>query len=176
MAVTTLVVLVALAAVVFVMKRSFVQIATQAEQVTKKVYKEKIVAKRSLRRALLWKECKHFTSSATYMLNCAMGTLMLPVAGVAAIVKAPLLLQLQKEIFGEYVGTLVLMLIGAIALMTSMNDITAPAISLEGKNIWLSQSLPVKPWQVFVPNWSFTCGSPECRQSFAAFVWSVFSR
>ena len=148
MAVTTLVVLVALAAVVFVMKRSFVQIATQAEQVTKKVYKEKIVAKRSLRRALLWKECKHFTSSATYMLNCAMGTLMLPVAGVAAIVKAPLLLQLQKEIFGEYVGTLVLMLIGAIALMTSMNDITAPAISLEGKNIWLSQSLPVKPWQV----------------------------
>ena len=25
-------------------------------------------------------------------------------------------------------------------------------------------------------NWSFTCGSPECRQSFAAFVWSVFSR
>ena len=32
--------------------------------------------------------------------------------------------------------------------MTSMNDITAPAISLEGKNIWLSQSLPVKPWQV----------------------------
>ena len=148
MAVTTLVVLVALAAVVFVMKRSFVQIATQAEQVTKKVYKEKIVAKRSLRRTLLWKECKHFTSSATYMLNCAMGTLMLPVAGVAVIVKAPLLLQLQKEIFGEYVGTLVLMLIGAIALMTSMNDITAPAISLEGKNIWLSQSLPVKPWQV----------------------------
>lgn len=95
---------------------------------------------------------------------------------MAAIVKAPLLLQLQKEIFGEYVGTLVLMLIGAIALMTSMNDITAPAISLEGKNIWLSQSLPVKPWQVLRSKLELHMWLPECRQSFAAFVWSVFSR
>lgn len=28
-----------------------------------------------------------------------------------------------------------------------MNDMAAPSISLEGKNLWLLQSLPVKPWQ-----------------------------
>lgn len=29
-----------------------------------------------------------------------------------------------------------------------MNDMTAPSVSLEGKSLWLMQSLPVTPWQV----------------------------
>ena len=29
-----------------------------------------------------------------------------------------------------------------------MNDMAAPSVSLEGKNLWLAQSLPVVPWQV----------------------------
>ena len=29
-----------------------------------------------------------------------------------------------------------------------MNDMAAPSVSLEGKSLWLAQSLPVKPWQV----------------------------
>ena len=29
-----------------------------------------------------------------------------------------------------------------------MNCITAPSVSLEGRTIWLAQSLPVTPWQV----------------------------
>ena len=34
-----------------------------------------------------------------------------------------------------------------ICMITSMNDITAPSVSLEGKSIWLIQSLPVTAWQ-----------------------------
>ena len=33
-------------------------------------------------------------------------------------------------------------------MLTTMNDITAPSVSLEGKSIWLVQSLPVSPWRV----------------------------
>ena len=29
-----------------------------------------------------------------------------------------------------------------------MNDMATPSVSLEGKNLWLAQSLPVTPWQV----------------------------
>lgn len=29
-----------------------------------------------------------------------------------------------------------------------VNDMAAPSVSLEGKNLWLAQSLPVTPWQV----------------------------
>ena len=32
--------------------------------------------------------------------------------------------------------------------VASMNDMTAPSVSLEGKSLWLMQSLPVTPWQV----------------------------
>ena len=33
-------------------------------------------------------------------------------------------------------------------MLASMNDMTAPSVSLEGKSLWLIQSLPVTPWQV----------------------------
>ena len=33
-------------------------------------------------------------------------------------------------------------------MLASMNDMTAPSVSLEGKSLWLLQSLPVTPWQV----------------------------
>lgn len=32
-------------------------------------------------------------------------------------------------------------------MLAAMNDITAPSISLEGKNIWLVQAFPVTGWQ-----------------------------
>ena len=35
-----------------------------------------------------------------------------------------------------------------LCLLSAMNDTTAPSVSLEGKQLWLVQSLPVSPWQV----------------------------
>ena len=39
--------------------------------------------------------------------------------------------------------------------MTCMNDISAPSVSLEGKNIWLLQSFPVTGWQALRAKLSF---------------------
>ena len=33
--------------------------------------------------------------------------------------------------------------------LVSMNFMTAPSVSLEGKSLWLLQSLPVEPWRIF---------------------------
>lgn len=40
------------------------------------------------------------------------------------------------------------LLSAALCLLASMNDMAAPSVSLEGRQLWLAQSLPVTPWQV----------------------------
>ena len=35
-----------------------------------------------------------------------------------------------------------------VCLLASMNLMAAPSVSLEGRTLWLVQSLPVRPWQV----------------------------
>ena len=32
-------------------------------------------------------------------------------------------------------------------MVAAMNDMAAPSVSLEGRNLWLAQSLPILPWQ-----------------------------
>ena len=78
------------------------------------------------------------------MLNCGLGTLMLPAGGVFLIIKADSLL----GIFPQDSPLLSLIMCAGICMMASMNDITAPSVSLEGKTLWLTQSLPVSGWQV----------------------------
>ena len=58
-----------------------------------------------------------------------------------------------KEVLNAPVRVL-LSLLGAVllcavvCLLVSMNDMAAPSVSLEGKSLWLAQSLPVTAWQV----------------------------
>ena len=45
-------------------------------------------------------------------------------------------------------GAMPVLLAFVLCLLSAMNDTTAPSVSLEGKQLWLAQSLPVSPWQV----------------------------
>ena len=49
-----------------------------------------------------------------------------------------------NQVFGNRPGSVMLIL----CALASMNDMSAPSVSLEGKNLWLIQSLPITPWQV----------------------------
>ena len=131
---------------VFLLSRSFLALATAGRTGKKAVYKEKTVRKLSPDQALLAKEAGHLLSSPTYLLNCALGTVFLVVAGVALLIKMTWLKENLVTIMDG--DALVVIVAGAICALVSMNDITAPSISLEGKNLWLMQSLPVTPWQV----------------------------
>ena len=53
----------------------------------------------------------------------------------------------QLQWTGDYIA---IILCCTVCAMSSMNVVTAPSISLEGKNIWLIQSLPVTGWQVLL--------------------------
>ena len=82
------------------------------------------------------------------MLNCGLGILLLPIGGALLIWKGSDVISVLNEVFGSRAGCAPVILCAAVCMLASMNDMTAPSVSLEGKSLWLAQSLPVTPWQV----------------------------
>lgn len=136
--------------VYLVLSRSFFQLATANRGQAKAVYREKAARMSSANGALLRKEFLRFLGSPTYMLNCGFGTVMMLVAAVALLVKAETVSTAVNTLFAGYEDILQFLAIAAIWMMTTMNDITAPSVSLEGKNLWLVHSFPVSGWQVLL--------------------------
>lgn len=151
MLIFTAIVLVAFGIVYVVLAHSFIKIATTNRGAAKYVYKEKAYKKRSADGALVYKEAKRFLGSPTYMLNCGLGTVMLLFLAGAAVIKGDVVRELivQFEILlPEIKGLIPLIICACISMVASMNDITAPSVSLEGKTLWILQSMPVSAWQV----------------------------
>lgn len=83
------------------------------------------------------------------MLNCGLGVIALPIVGVVMFFKGNDILDFMNMIFGsEREGMLIVLVVTALSLLASMNDMVVPSVSLEGKNIWIAQSLPMDLWQV----------------------------
>ena len=132
----------------YLISRSFIKLATATGSAKRVKYKETAVKVKNVRAALLEKEFARFTSSANYMLNCGLGTILLPALGIFLLVKGGDLIAPMYEMMGEYSGAIPVILCMGVCLVAAMNDMATPSISLEGKNLWLVQSLPVTPWQV----------------------------
>lgn len=131
----------------FVMTKSFVKITTIASSNKKSNHKIKNEKIKSIKTALFIKELKRFTSSPTYMMNCGLGLIILPVLAVVAIFKSDYLMQLIGSL-PVTDNMLPVLIVGIVCLLVSMNDISAPSISLEGKNIWILQSMPVDTYKI----------------------------
>jgi ABC-2 type transport system permease protein len=136
--------------VYLLLSHSFLSLATTNKGAAKKAYKRERTAQKSVGKALLGKELKRFVASPTYMLNCGLGALFLPIAGVVMLVfraDIQIVLPVFAELFGN--ADVVPLLLAAVACtMGAMVDITAPSVSLEGKHIWILQTLPVNAAQV----------------------------
>ena len=141
------------AVVYFVMSRSFIRIATRSEKQHTRVYVEKQVNAASIPVALLRKEFRHLLGSAIYMLNCALGALLMIIAAVFIVIKADAIRGLIETLQSSDLGFILLftpLVIGALGcFVSSMNYLTAPSISLEAKTLWLLKSLPITPEQTF---------------------------
>ena len=130
-----------------VLEKSYIKITTANKGEAKKAYKERLAKAGTVDGALLRKEAKRFLGSPNYMLNCGLGIVFMLVATVFVLIKGDMVYDIAYSVFGENYGFLSLLVCGAVCLMTCMNDISAPSVSLEGKNIWLLQSFPVTGWQ-----------------------------
>ena len=136
----------------FILNKSFRMITAEKNNAVKGIFSMQQVKTRSINSALRKKEMKRFTTSPAYMLNCGMGILFLLAGGVFLLIKAGDARQiaegLQGSIFlnGRGVPALAAFL---VCLFLPLCDISAPAISLEGRSVWILQSLPVDPFAVF---------------------------
>ena len=130
------------------LSHSFLQITTASGASGKAVYREKAVKRRSIDGALFGKELARFTASPNYMLNSGLGILLLPISGILLLWKGGTVVPLLNEVFASQSGCAEVLLCTGVCAIASMNDMATPSVSLEGKSLWLAQSLPVKPWQV----------------------------
>ena len=136
--------------VYLLLARSFLALSTTKKGAAKAVYKREKVTQKSAAKALFGKEFKRFVTSPVYLLNCGLGALFLPIAGVALLVfrtDINAMLPLFAELFGN-ADVIPLLLAAMACMMGTMIDITAPSVSLEGKHIWITQTLPVRPAEV----------------------------
>lgn len=141
-------VLLLLALTVWILSRSFLRIATRKESGARAVYREKKAKAADADAALFRKELKRFASSSNYMLNCGLSTVLMPTAAIAVWFVRDTLLEILQELMisPDFIGVLIA---AAVVFLSSMNNVTAPSVSLEGAQVWLLQSLPVRPNQVF---------------------------
>lgn len=131
------------------LSRSFLQIATSTGKEVRREYRETHSRKRSIDAALLGREFSRFTASPNYMLNCGLGTFLMPLCAIAVLWKGGELFEMLDAMFAETEGSVTLLLCVVFCGLVSMNFMTAPSVSLEGKSLWLLQSLPVEPWRIF---------------------------
>lgn len=130
------------------MKKSFLTIATSSAAVKKAVYRERQAVQGSASSALLRKEWYRFSSSSSYMLNCGLGLVFELLIGGYLLLKGGELLSKLDAFLSGFNGLGPVLLTVVCCAAASMVDISAPSVSLEGKSIWLIQSLPVDPWQI----------------------------
>ena len=131
------------ALVCYVLARSFLKIATASGNTAKVQYTEKRAKQRSPFRAFLGKEFARFTSSPNYMLNCGLGILLIPACGVLLLIKGQAIFSAISAAMPLKPDVAAVALCLVLCLLSAMNDSAAPSVSLEGKSIWLPQSLPV---------------------------------
>lgn len=131
------------------LSRSFLSLATSTGKTERRKYRETTSRQRSIEVALLSREIAHFTGSPSYMLNCGLGTFLMPVCAAAVLWKGKSLFVMLDAMFADTPGSVPVLLCVILCGLASMNFMAAPSISLEGKSLWLMQSLPVNPWKVF---------------------------
>ena len=135
-----------IALVLFALAKSFTRIVTAKPSLKKQEYREKRAKPASIRRALAKKDLSHLFHSSIYLMNAALGLVFLVVAAVALFIcRNDFLALFQGPEMPVPLGSdeIALLLAGASCMLLSMNLITAPSVSLEGKSLWILRSAPL---------------------------------
>ncbi len=154
--VTVLAVVVLLTFLTYILlDRSFLKIATTSQKIARVKYTEKRTRAKTADEALLCKEMRRFFTNPNYILNCGLGIIILALVGVLLLIKGEAVMSVLYGMFGDTSVGCAVVIAAMICLLCSMNNMSAPSVSLEGKMLWISQSLPVSAWQVLRAKFNF---------------------
>ena len=147
-----LLIFVGLFAVVYtVISLTYFRIATMKTGERRPKYKEKKVKGSPVTFSLFKKEFWRLIKSPAYLLNASMGTLIMLIVFVMALVQGDLF-GMTSEMMDAIpaLGRALPLLVAAICcFLGGSNFVSATSVSLEGDSIWLLQSMPVEEKKIF---------------------------
>ncbi len=136
------------AAVYAILSASFIKTATAKRGAAKVKYVDRGQKVSSPMNALRKKEWSLFLSNSVYIINCGLGALFILAAGIALLIYREDILVLTTmllhadPVYGELMLPICMLVLG---LLGSVSVPSIAAISLEGRSIWVIQTVPVKP-------------------------------
>ncbi len=123
--------------------RNYISMATNNRGAKKIKYEARKINVRSPLFALCKKELNKFFTSSMYMLNSGIGLVFTVILSVVAVINKPMLAEISTALFGgeNYLAPALAI---ALVFLSSMNMMSASALSLEGKKLWVLKTIPVK--------------------------------
>lgn len=134
--------------VFFALSKTYKNVLTSHHAIPKAVYRGGSLKASRQSQALVRKEWRRLMTSPMYLLNSAIGLFMM--------LALPILLLVSKEmqqVLEAMIGlqdAKGILAVAAVSFLAATVFISAPSISLEGKSLWVLQSLPLRPMDVLM--------------------------
>lgn len=133
----------------FILTKTFIRTATTRRGAAKLRYVKREAKVASASAALLRREWARLLSSSTYIMNCALGAIMNIILAVVLVIKGGDLLVMLEGAAGVEAVVEPLIIV-ALCVLSGMTTISACAVSLEGKHLWIVRSIPVDTRKVLL--------------------------
>jgi ABC-2 type transport system permease protein len=157
-----------------VLSANFIRIAAANRGAARIKYTEKALKVSNVRTAFVKKELRHFFGNPMYMLNSALGGVFMVVGAGALVVKRDVALSFIEQLNQTGIALSPVALVCAVlGMISALNLVSAPSVSLEGKNLWIAKSLPVLPIDVLMAKVQMhllVCGIPAAVASIISAV------
>lgn len=129
---------------------TFLKLATVKREMKKVEYKEKNVKRASAGFAFFKKELLFFKNTPAYILNCALGSVIVILFSVVFAVKNDEMTVILTSAMGVTSESLPALIGMVLCFIASTNNMTSASVSLEGKTFWLIKSVPIDIKDVFL--------------------------
>ncbi len=107
--------------------------------------------------AIVRKELHRFLGSPVYLTNMGIGLLLMPAIAIAGVIFRDRLLSEMGPLAAMLSPYFPLIICGILISTSSMSCISAPSVSLEGKNLWILKAMPVSAKQILLSKLRFHC-------------------
>ena len=138
----------------WLISKHYIRIVTASVGSSGVVYKEKRLSSSSSLVALSKKELRRFFSSSTYMLNGVSGMIFEIIVTVLVVLNFSSVREMIDTVASMFqfdgTGAAVSAVGGIILAFSAMNSISASALSLEGRSLWIIKTAPVRSIDVLL--------------------------
>ena len=149
----TLVCIGAFALVYILLSLTFLKTATMQRTRKKARYVERESKTRSVVFALVCKESARYMKNPMILFNCGLGSVLALVFGGFALFNTELCQVIANAPIAK--GEVAVILACILCFIAASNTVTGASISLEGQNLWLLRSMPVRSTEIFFAKIAF---------------------